>query len=85
MERAQRKTRTGFVIGDKTDKTRIVEVSRSFRDRLYSKVLKRTTKFYVHDAKNESHVGDQVVIEETRPISKLKRWRLVQITKKAEA
>lgn len=85
MERAQRKTRTGIVVGDRTNKTRIVEVSRSFRDRMYEKVLKRTSKFYVHDEKNESHVGDHVSIEETRPISKLKRWRLVQIVQKAQA
>jgi small subunit ribosomal protein S17 len=82
MERGRRKTRTGVVIGDKMDKTRIVEITRSFRHPLYDKVLRRRTKFYVHDEKNESRAGDQVRIMETRPLSKLKRWRLVEVVKK---
>lgn len=83
MERSRRKYRTGVVVSDKTDKTRIVEVSRDFRAPLYGKVLRRRSKLYVHDEKNESHAGDRVKIMETRPLSKLKRWCLVEIEKKA--
>lgn len=83
MERGRRKVRAGIVIGDKTDKTRIVEVTRTFRHTLYDKVLRRHAKFYVHDEKNESHMGDEVRIMESRPLSKLKRWFLVEIVKKA--
>jgi small subunit ribosomal protein S17 len=83
MERTKRKLKTGIVTSDKSNKTRIVEVSRSFRHSFYDKVLKRNEKYYVHDEKNESHVGDQVKIAETRPLSKLKRWRLLEIIQKA--
>jgi small subunit ribosomal protein S17 len=83
MERKMRKFQTGVVTSDKMDKTRIVEVIRSFRHSLYSKVLKRRKKFYAHDEKNESHVGDMVKLMETRPTSKLKRWSLVEVVKKA--
>lgn len=83
MERGRRKFRTGVVIGDKTDKTRIVEVTRTFRDPKYKKVLSMRKKLYAHDEKNESHVGDQVKVMETRPLSKLKRWALVEVVKKA--
>ncbi len=83
MERGRRKVQTGIVIGDKTDKTRIVEVTRTFRHTMYDKVLRRRAKFYVHDEKNESHAGDEVRIMESRPLSKLKRWFLVEIVKKA--
>lgn len=84
MERGRRKFRVGVVVGEKMNKTRIVEVSRTFRHSLYDKVLRTKTKFYVHDEKNESHTGDQVKIMETRPLSKLKRWTLESIVKKAE-
>ena len=83
MERNDRKVKVGTVISDKTDKTRVVKVLRSFKHAFYDKVIKRSTKYYVHDEKNESHVGDEVKISETRPLSKLKRWRLEQIVKKA--
>ena len=83
MERANRKKKEGLVIADKMDKTRVVQVGRAFRHLMYKKVLKRKTKFYVHDEKNESHAGDLVRIEETRPLSKTKRWRLLEIVKKA--
>jgi small subunit ribosomal protein S17 len=83
MERGNRKFRLGVVVGDKMDKTRIVEIKRSFRHPLYDKVLRRRSKFYVHDEKNESHAGDQVRIMETRPLSKLKRWTLAEVVKKA--
>ena len=83
MERSIRKARKGLVIGDKTNKTRIVQVTRDFRAPMYEKVLTKRSKLYVHDEKNESHIGDRVAIMETRPISKLKRWTLVEIIKKA--
>jgi small subunit ribosomal protein S17 len=84
MDRASRKTKQGVIVGDKMNKTRIVEVVRTFRHELYGKVLHRRKKFYAHDEKNESHIGDQVSIIETRPLSKLKRWHVVEVTKKAE-
>ena len=78
-----RKVRIGVVVSDKQDKTRVVAVSRKAQDPLYKKVVKTTSKFYAHDEKNESKVGDTVEIMETRPLSKLKRWRLVSIKKHA--
>ena len=75
--------RTGTVIGDKTNKTRIVRIVRDFRAPMYEKVLTKSKKLYVHDESNLSHVGDKVKIMETRPISKLKRWTLVEVVKKA--
>jgi small subunit ribosomal protein S17 len=82
--RGKRKERIGIVLSDKMQKTRVVAVQRSFRHPQYEKVIKRTTKFYVHDEKNESHLGDKVKIMETRPLSHLKRWRLVEILEKAK-
>jgi small subunit ribosomal protein S17 len=73
----------GVVIGDKMNKTRIVEVSHDFRHPLYEKVLTRRSKFYAHDEKNESHQGDQVRIMEIRPLSRLKRWSVIEVVKKA--
>jgi small subunit ribosomal protein S17 len=84
MERNQRKTKVGVVVGDKMNKTRVVEVVRTFRHPAYKKVMRRSTKFYAHDEKGQSHVGDKVKIMETRPMSKLKRWRLVEIVEKAK-
>ena len=84
MERNNRKGRVGTVVGDKMDKTIVVEVIRTFRHPTYKKVMRRRTKFYAHDEKQESHVGDTVKIMETRPLSKLKRWRLVEIVEKAK-
>jgi small subunit ribosomal protein S17 len=66
------------------NKTRVVEVVRTFRHPAYKKVMRRSTKFYAHDEKGQSHVGDKVKIMETRPMSKLKRWRLVEIVEKAK-
>ncbi len=77
-----RKRVVGKVISDKMNKTRVVVSERIVKHPLYGKYLKRRTKYYVHDEKNESKVNDEVLIEETRPISKLKRWRLVKIFKK---
>ena len=83
MERSTRKVRAGVVVSAKANKTRIVQVTRDFRAPVYEKVLSRRTKLYVHDEKNESNLGDKVRIMETRPLSKLKRWTLLEIVKKA--
>lgn len=77
--RGHRKERKGFVLKDKVNKTIVVGVERTFRHRVYGKVVKRIKKYHVHDEKNEAKVGDLVRIAETRPVSKLKRWRLVEI------
>ncbi|MDD8017000.1 MAG: 30S ribosomal protein S17 [Bacteroidota bacterium] len=82
--RNNRKTRTGKVVSNKMHKGIVVAVERKVVHPLYKKYFKRTTKFYAHDEKNEAGVGDTVLIMETRPISKLKRWRLVQIVAKAQ-
>jgi small subunit ribosomal protein S17 len=81
--RGQRKIRLGTVISDKGDKTIIVQVGTSKAHRLYKKTVQHRTKFKVHDEKNECGVGDLVRITETRPISKEKRWRLLEIVEKA--
>jgi small subunit ribosomal protein S17 len=73
------KTRIGRVVSDKMDKTRVVVVERAFRHPQYERVVKRTTRFKAHDERNESHVGDRVLIIETRPLSKDKRWRIKEI------
>jgi small subunit ribosomal protein S17 len=80
-ERAGRKEKTGVVIGDKMDKTIVVEVERREPHPMYGKIVRKVKKFYVHDEKKEARLGDRVLITETRPISKLKRWRLVEIVK----
>lgn len=82
-ERTQRKTRTGFVIGDKMDKTVVVSVSSTVRHRLYGKIYKRNSKLQAHDEKNEAKIGDKVRVAETRPLSKTKRWRVVEILERA--
>lgn len=81
---AKRKIRIGKVVSDKMEKTRIVAVERLFRHSQYQKVIKRRKKFMVDDPKNESHIGDKVRITETRPLSKRKRWRVLEILKKVE-
>ena len=81
--RPKRKKRIGTVISDKMDKTITVRVERVAMHHLYNKLVRTATKFKVHDEKDEAGMGDTVVIEETRPLSKTKRWRLVEITKKA--
>ncbi len=78
----KRKKLTGKVVSDKMQKTRVVEIERIFSHPKYEKVLHRKTRVYVHDEKNESKTGDKVQIEQTRPLSKLKRWRLVEIKKR---
>jgi len=81
--RPARKVREGTVVSDKMDKTRVVLASWQTMHSRYHKVLRRSTRFYAHDEKNESHAGDRVEIMETRPLSKLKRWRVVRIVEKA--
>lgn len=83
-ERNLRKTRVGRVVSDKMDKTIVVAVEDNVRHPLYKKTVKRTTKFKAHDENNECKVGDRVLIMETRPLSKEKRWRLVEIIEKAK-
>ena len=84
MERGKRKIREGMVISDGMDKTIVVRVERRERHPLYGKEIKLYKKYYAHDEKNEAHVGDKVSIAETRPLSRLKRWRLVEIVEKAK-
>ena len=84
MERNLRKTRVGIVVSDKMDKTIVVAVKDSVQHPLYKKILKRTKKFKAHDENNECGIGDTVKVMETRPLSKDKRWRLVEIIEKAK-
>ncbi len=79
-----RKTRTGVVTSDKMDKTITVAVERKVKHPIYGKFVKKTTKFHAHDEKGECGIGDIVKIMETRPLSKTKRWRLVEIVEKAK-
>lgn len=81
--RGHRKTRIGRVVSDKGDKTIIVAVERTFRHPLYERVIRRTSKLVAHDEHNACKVGDQVLVMETRPLSRTKRWRLVQILEQA--
>ena len=84
MERALRKTRVGKVVSDKMDKTVVVSIQDNVKHPLYKKIIKRSVKFKAHDEKNECGIGDRVMIMETRPISKDKKWRVVQIIEKAK-
>ena len=83
-ERNVRKTRTGKVVSDKMDKTIVVAVEDHVKHPLYNKIVKRTYKLKAHDENNECKVGDTVKVMETRPLSKDKRWRLVEIMEKAK-
>ncbi len=78
-ERGQRKVRIGRVVSDKPDKTIVVEVERYVQHPLYKKHIRRRSKVHAHDEKNESRVGDTVRVIESRPMSRLKRWRLIEI------
>ena len=84
MERNLRKTRTGKVVSDKMDKTIVVAIEDQVKHPLYGKIVKRTYKLKAHDEKNECGIGDTVRVMETRPLSKDKRWRLVEIIEKAK-
>ena len=83
-ERTYRKTRVGMVVSDKMDKTIVVAIVDSVKHPLYKKVVKRTYKLKAHDEANECRIGDRVKVMETRPLSKDKRWRLVEIIEKAK-
>ena len=83
-DRNLRKTRTGVVSSNKMDKTITVAVERKVKHPIYGKFVKKTTRFHAHDEKNECAVGDIVRIMETRPLSKIKRWRLMEIVEKAK-
>ena len=83
-ERSRRKVRTGVVVSDKMDKTIVVRIDRQFRHALYGKTVRRSSKLAAHDEQNDAHVGDTVRVMETRPLSKSKRWRVVEIVERAE-
>lgn len=84
VKRNERKVRVGKVVSNKMDKTIVVAIEELIQHKLYKKSVKRTVKFKAHDENNEAQVGDKVSIMETRPLSKEKRWRLVQIVEKAK-
>ena len=84
MERNLRKTRTGKVISNKMDKTIVVAIENHVKHPLYNKIVKRTYKLKAHDENNECNIGDIVKVMETRPLSKDKRWRFVEIVEKAK-
>jgi small subunit ribosomal protein S17 len=79
----KRKTKVGRVVSDRMDKTIVVSVERLARHRLYKRVIRLSTKFKAHDEANEAHIGDTVLIEESRPLSATKRWRLVSVVQRA--
>lgn len=81
--RGERKRVIGMVVSDKMEKTRVVAVTEMYKHPMYGKYVKRTQKFHIHDEKNDSKSGDKVLIIETRPLSKTKRWRLMQVLERA--
>jgi len=83
MNRSSRKTRAGIVVSARMDKTIAVSVERLFKHPVFGKTVRKSNKFYAHDEENKAKVGDKVIIMETRPTSKTKRWRLVKITEEA--
>ena len=83
-ERALRKVRVGMVVSDKMDKTVVIAIEDNVKHPVYGKIIKRTLKVHAHDEKNECGVGDKVRIMETRPLSKTKRWRVVEVIEKAK-
>jgi len=84
MERGKRKTKIGLVVSNKMDKSVVVGVQRLVRHPLYGKFFKKTSKFMAHDEENVCQIGDTVKIMESRPLSRLKRWRLVEVLEKAK-
>lgn len=84
MERKLRKTRIGLVVSNKMDKSIVVSVERQVKHAIYGKFVKKTTKFKAHDEQNTCGIGDKVLIMETRPLSKTKNWRLVEILERAK-
>jgi small subunit ribosomal protein S17 len=85
VQSTQRKTKVGRVVSDKMDKTIVVSVERLARHPLYKRVIRLTTKFKAHDETNDAHTGDTVLIEESRPLSATKRWRLIEVVARASA
>ncbi len=83
-DRSRRKVRTGVVVSDGMDKTVLVRIDRQVRHGLYGKTVRRSNKLAAHDEANDAHVGDTVRVMETRPISKSKRWRVVEIVERAK-
>jgi len=83
-ERAQRKVRTGLVVSDSMDKTVVVQVEATVRHPLYNKIYRRNSKLHAHDEQNDAHVGDRVRVMETRPLSKTKRWRVIEVLERAK-
>ncbi|MBZ4496862.1 30S ribosomal protein S17 [Dermacoccus sp. Tok2021] len=84
VERNYRKTRQGYVVSDKMDKTVVVEVEDRVKHALYGKVMRRSSKVKAHDEQNSAGIGDRVLIMETRPLSATKRWRIVEILERAK-
>ena len=84
MERNLRKTRTGVVVSDKMDKTIVVAIRDNVKHPLYNKIVKKTYKLKAHDENRDAHIGDTVKVMETRPLSKDKRWRLVEVIERAK-
>jgi len=84
VERNLRKTRVGYVVSDKMDKTVVVAILDNVKHPIYGKIIKRTLKVHAHDENNQCGIGDKVEIMETRPLSKTKRWRVVEIIEKAK-
>lgn len=84
LERAQRRTRTGRVVSDKMDKSITVAVDRQIKHPIYGKFITKTTKYFAHDETNDANAGDTVLIMSTRPLSKRKSWRLVEIVERAK-
>ena len=84
MERNLRKTRTGVVVSDKMDKTIVVAIRDNVKHPLYNKIVKKTYKLNAHDENGDAHIGDTVKVIETRPLSKDKRWRLVEVIERAK-
>lgn len=84
MERNHRKERTGYVVSDKMDKTIVVAIETFVKHPLYGKIMKRTYKLKAHDENNTCKIGDKVRVMETRPLSKEKRWRLVEVVERAK-
>ena len=83
-ERTRRKVRTGVVVSEKMDKTVLVRIDRKVRHPLYRKTVARSTKLAAHDENNDAHVGDTVRVMETRPLSKTKRWRVLEVVERAK-
>lgn len=83
-ERGKRKVRTGVVTSDAMDKTVVVQVEQTVRHRLYGKIYRRNAKLYAHDEANDAKAGDKVRVMETRPLSKTKRWRVVEVVERAK-